>query len=120
MPPKNKQTGIFGESLAKDFLIKKGYKILIQNQKVGHKEIDLIAQKNKNIIFVEVKTRQKNGFPEADESLSSKQIKSLKKAIKTYSVQNKINLEKTRLDLIAINLKEEKRSVEIKHYKEII
>lgn len=118
MAVKSKKTGIFGENLAKDFLVKKGYKILAQNQRIGHKEIDLIVEKKKITVFVEVKTRQKNNFPEADESLSSKQINSLKKAIKIYSAQNKIALEKTRLDLVAIDI--EKRNAKIKHYKEII
>ena len=57
----NKSLGNFGESLARQYLISLGYKILEENfrNKIG--EIDIIAKDGKTICFVEVKTRQ-NSF----------------------------------------------------------
>ena len=49
--------GLFGEKAAVDLLKKKGYKILEQNWKIGHLEVDIIAENKTDIAFVEVKTR---------------------------------------------------------------
>ena len=52
-----KETGIFGEKAACDYLKKHGYKILECNKRESHKEIDIIATDKDYIAFVEVKTR---------------------------------------------------------------
>ena len=46
-----------GEDLAADHLKKSGFKILCRNWKWGKHEIDIIAENDDFIIFVEVKTR---------------------------------------------------------------
>jgi putative endonuclease len=51
-----------GESLAKTFLEGLGYEILDENWTHGKAEIDLIACKDKVIIFAEVRTRTGNAF----------------------------------------------------------
>ena len=50
--------GDLGEELAKQYLLKKGYKIITQNIRWKRYEIDLIAQKDDWLVFVEVKTRK--------------------------------------------------------------
>ncbi|PIR41300.1 MAG: YraN family protein [Candidatus Yanofskybacteria bacterium CG10_big_fil_rev_8_21_14_0_10_46_23] len=55
-----KNFGNWAETLATDFLKKKGYKILARNYRRPWGEIDIIAQKAGIIVFVEVKaSRQK-------------------------------------------------------------
>lgn len=64
---KSKQTlGKWGESTATSFLEAKGYQILEKNWRSVHGEIDIIAIKENEIVFVEVKTRTTDhyGFPE--------------------------------------------------------
>lgn len=51
------EIGRFGEELAAKFLKKNGYKILERNYRVGHNEIDIIAETKEFTVFVEVKTR---------------------------------------------------------------
>lgn len=46
-----------GEELAAEYLTKAGYRILERNFRLSHDEIDIIAENDKYIIFVEVKTR---------------------------------------------------------------
>jgi putative endonuclease len=45
------------ESIAADYLLDRGYSILERNYRVGHKEVDLIAQRDRVVAFVEVKSR---------------------------------------------------------------
>lgn len=51
------EIGRFGEKAAARFLRRKGYRISATNYRAGKNEIDIIAVKRKEIIFVEVKTR---------------------------------------------------------------
>ena len=44
--------GILGEQEAAKILNKKGYRIIETNWRMGHLEVDLIAENNKDIIFV--------------------------------------------------------------------
>jgi putative endonuclease len=52
------ETGNKGETLAADFLVEKGFRILERNYRYKHAEIDLIVQKNDWVLFIEVKTRR--------------------------------------------------------------
>ncbi|MDD5164906.1 MAG: YraN family protein, partial [Patescibacteria group bacterium] len=50
--------GNLGEDLAVEFLEKQGYKIIERNLKTGRVgEIDIIARKDGELIFIEVKTK---------------------------------------------------------------
>ena len=54
---KNLFLGRFGEDVAVNFLEKEGYTIVGRNIKFGRHELDIIAEDNYFIVFVEVKTR---------------------------------------------------------------
>ena len=54
--------GRASEFLAAEYLLDRGYRILERNYRVGHKEIDLIAQRDRVIAFVEVKARAGAGY----------------------------------------------------------
>ena len=49
--------GIIGEEEAVRILEKKGFRILEHNWRMGHLEIDLIAENKDEVVFVEVKAR---------------------------------------------------------------
>lgn len=49
--------GIIGEAEATKMLEKKGFKVVEHNWRLGHLEIDLIAESKKEIVFAEVKAR---------------------------------------------------------------
>ena len=54
---KNKSNlGVIGEDIAKKYLINKDFSIVTQNFKTYHGEIDIIAKKNHETYFVEVKS----------------------------------------------------------------
>lgn len=57
MKAPHQRLGHLGEEAAATHLRKKGYKILERNYVCGHKEVDIIAEQNGTLVFVEVKTR---------------------------------------------------------------
>lgn len=51
------ETGAFGEQLAADFMVARGFHVRSRNYRYGKAEIDLIVQRDDWLIFVEVKAR---------------------------------------------------------------
>ena len=49
--------GIIGEAEATKMLEKKGFKVIEHNWRMGHLEVDLIAENTQMIVFAEVKAR---------------------------------------------------------------
>lgn len=58
----NQKIGRKGEKIARDYLIKRGWKILESNYKTPFGEIDIIAKKDDIVAFIEVKTRLSDIF----------------------------------------------------------
>lgn len=55
------KTGVFGENAATEYLKKKYFNILERNYRSGRNEIDIIAENDEFLLFVEVKTRMSAG-----------------------------------------------------------
>jgi putative endonuclease len=78
------ELGRRGESLAKTFLEGLGYEILDENWTHGKAEVDLIAYKDKIIIFTEVKTRTGNRFGEPEDFVDTRKQRLLADAADEY------------------------------------
>ena len=94
--------GILGEQQAIRILEKKRYRILERNWRMGHLEIDIIAEKKKEIIFVEVKARTStfgNKLPE--EYVDSTKKKRIIAAANAYVKYHQID-KNIRFDIIGI------------------
>ncbi|MES2809836.1 MAG: YraN family protein [Bacteroidota bacterium] len=96
--------GRHGEALAKAHLEAAGYEILDQNWCHQKAEIDLIAYKDKVIIFAEVKTRTGNGFGQPEDFVDKRKQNLLAKAANEY-VYLMNHQGEVRFDIIAILLK---------------
>ena len=118
MKVENKIIGHLGELIAKNYLIKKGYKIIEQNYQNKYLEIDLVATFKQLLIFIEVKTRVGDCFGEPEEALDHHKIKRLVRNATLYVVQNKY-CRIYHIDAICIVLNKEKKVERFTHYKNI-
>lgn len=84
--------GKWGEALIIHFLQAKGFCMLESNWRRPGYEIDLIMQKNNQLIGVEVKTRSNKNFD--FELIKQSQILRLRRALQFYSWKNRIMLTK--------------------------
>jgi putative endonuclease len=75
---KHLQLGRLGEKVAADYLIKNGYKILSYNYRTSLGEIDLVAEYQKQLIFIEVKARSSLNYGEPYESVTVSKQKKLR------------------------------------------
>jgi putative endonuclease len=90
-----------GETIAADYLTKKGYKIIEQNWKFGKNEIDIIARDGKFIVVVEVKTRHSNYFAEPESNVTREKQRILVRAANAYIRYKRLDNE-VRFDVVAI------------------
>jgi putative endonuclease len=115
----NQKVGDFGESLAEQYLLAKGYKILARKVKISYQEIDLVAKKQDQLVFVEVKTRTNESLGMIEDSFAHQKISNLKLAINNYLENNNIYDENFQLDLISIRIDKTNKVAKIKHFKNI-
>ena len=108
-----KVVGDFGEVLAQQYLIGKGYSILGVKVKSSHQEIDIIAQYQEKIVFVEVKTRTTPEFSKAEETINRDKLDNLKKARYEQIVVHNYDPENTRGDLVVISINKIKKVIYI-------
>ena len=99
-----KGLGTQGEELAARFLEKCGYKILERNFKVKWGELDIIAQEQDTICFVEVKMRRSLQFGLPQESVEARKRQKLIRIAQGY-LKMKFNTDerKSRFDVVAIH-----------------
>jgi putative endonuclease len=90
-----------GESLARTFLEANGYEILDENWCFGKAEVDIIAYRDKRIIFVEVKARTSTGFGQPEDFVNEPKQRLLQKAAEEYLYLMNFKGE-IRFDIISI------------------
>jgi putative endonuclease len=98
------EVGRRGEKLAADFLAQAGYKIVTTNWHCSHGEIDIVALKEDEWVFVEVRSRQADSTETAFESINPRKQATLKKLAFAYLSAHKIKDAIWRIDVIAVAL----------------
>lgn len=111
--------GNLGESIAKDYLKKKGYQIIDQNYRTRYAEIDLIALQRQVLIFIEVRTKIGERFGSPEETLTKKKINKITGNCLAYIYQNGWKKD-YRIDAICVVFAKNKGIERISHYQNIL
>lgn len=80
----HQEAGKKGEALAAQYLEDKGYQIRDRNYRYRRAEIDLIAQKDNLLVFVEVKARSGTAFGYPEDFVDEKQASRIISAADQY------------------------------------
>jgi putative endonuclease len=99
-----KETGAIGENIAAEYLEKRGYRIRERNFRTREGEIDIIAEKDGTLVFVEVRAKTGRTFGSAEESITERKKKRLVSLAEAYLSDTGEQPESCRIDLIAIRL----------------
>ena len=94
--------GVEGERLAVEYLRKKGYRILETNYRYGRGEIDIIAEKDRIVAFVEVKTKKFGDFGDPINWINRKKQLQIGAIAKGYLFENPIKDRDFRFDVITL------------------
>jgi len=100
--------------LACAYLLKNNYKIIGRNVYFRASEIDIIAKKNKALIFVEVKARSGSAFPA--EAVTRTKRQKLFTAMHQYFAKHPA--KNYQLDVIAINFLDG-GTTKLEHYENV-
>lgn len=131
------QEGKRGEDLAVAFLKTLGYLILDRNFRLRNGEIDIVAldpsapfgdaqdessgqvkQKEKCLVFVEVKTRSSNEFGSPLEAITWWKLKALTRAAQFYKISHRGLPDQMRIDAVSVQLSDTSDPT-IEHVKNI-
>lgn len=106
--------GKFGETIAGEYLRKKGYKIIAKNYYTPEGEVDLICKKNKTVVFVEVKTRTNKKFGYPEEALSEQKLEKIIMASQKYLNENNIK-SNWQIDAICLVIDKKTKIIKVNH-----
>jgi putative endonuclease len=93
-----------GEALARRHLQSRGYVVLEANYRTRNGEIDLVAEKDGGIVFVEVRTRASGRFGPPEESVTPEKREHLVAAAQQYLQDRDAADRDWRIDLVAVEV----------------
>jgi putative endonuclease len=93
--------GTRGEELAAGYLRQKGYTVIDRNWKSGRTEIDIIAENNEYIVFIEVKTRSADYQVHPADAVNVPKQRTIIFAASNYIKNRRIDKE-ARFDIITV------------------
>ena len=102
MTNERQRLGRYGEGLARRHLETNGYAILDANYRTKHGEIDLIAQRGGQLVFVEVRTRKATAFGTPEESVTPRKRQRLVAVSEAYLQAAGAEGTEWRIDVIAV------------------
>ena len=100
---RHNEYGKWGENMAAQYLMQKGYAIRHHDWKSGRRDLDIVAvtPDGRTLVFVEVKTRRDRLFSEPEQAVDWRKIRSLTMAASAYMNQYALPLE-PRFDIITV------------------
>ena len=98
-----REIGAVGERKAAEFLQRNGYTIVKTNYRVGRLgEIDIIANDNEYICFIEVKTRRTSTFGSPGEAVTKTKQQKIRQIAAIYLTNTRKMDSKVRFDVVEI------------------
>lgn len=107
------RTGRQGEVRAANFLRAQRYQILERNYRFARGEIDIIAERDDVLVFVEVKTATTRAFGEPETWVTEAKQKQIGMVAERYLQDREIEDKDCRFDVIAVQMSH--GSSELKH-----
>lgn len=95
--------GQLGETLACQYLFRQGYRIILRNYRTKLGEIDIIAEEQGTLVFVEVKARRGHKCGHPFEAVTSAKCRQISKAALLYLAENGREGQAARFDVVAIS-----------------
>src|SRR5205085_498951 len=112
--------GRTGERLAAEALVRQGYRIREQNFRCAYGEIDLVAEDEQEIIFVEVKTRRGSAYGLPEEAVTVRKQQKLVQVASYYLDLHACSERAWRIDVVAVQLSQSGRPEEIRIYQHAV
>jgi putative endonuclease len=130
----SQKIGELGEDIACKYLTKHGYLVLERNYTKKWGEIDIIAEKNNTLYFVEVKSKsvsnldfvsqlfdeKGNETSRPEDNMHPWKLKRLSRTIQTYLIHKRIGNTPWQFDLLVVYLDIDQRKARVRRVENII
>ncbi|MGB2705896.1 MAG: YraN family protein [Candidatus Omnitrophota bacterium] len=123
MQDRNRAVGLLGEDIAARFLSRKGYAVIGRNVKTFVGEIDIVARKESEVVFVEIKTRKTPSFVPPYLSVTARKKKKLIQCALCFLKMKGCLDVSWRIDVISVEIRNIFwfiRKVKIEHFEDAI
>ncbi len=123
---KTQKRGEIGEEIAVLYLKNKGYKILDRNYTRKWGEIDIIALKNSEVHFIEVKAviikdkRTGSDHIQPEDNMHPAKLLKLQRTVETYLIEKKAYDKKWTIDLLCVAYNPDQMIADVKMYFSIV
>jgi putative endonuclease len=94
--------GELGERIAERWLREKGWRVMQRRFRSGHRDIDLVVERDGVVAFVEVKARRGSGFGGPIEAVNWRKQKELGRSARVWVDRHGRPLEAYRFDVIGV------------------
>ena len=105
--------GELGERIAARWLVRGGWKIVTHRFRSGHRDIDLVAERDGTVAFVEVKARRSGGFGGPVEAVGWRKQRELARSAAVWIDRHGRPGEAYRFDVIGVLLADDR--VRVRH-----
>lgn len=121
--------GELGENIAEKFLVKQDFSILDRNYTKKWGEIDIVAEKNNKLYFIEVKSVARETLDNVlhetsnyrpEDNMHPWKLKRLSRTIQTYLLSKKFDDREWQVDLLVVFLDLKNKKAKIKVVSDII
>jgi len=116
-----RKLGDIGEEAAAKYLKKLGYRILGRNYRQKWGEIDIVAKFKKDIIFIEVKSKNRDSRFLPAQNVNFFKQQRLIRAARSWLAENKIPPETVwQIDVLIVELDFGSRNAQVKHLRNCV
>lgn len=111
-----RELGAYGEKLAADFLKRRNCRILATNFRSGKNEIDIIIKTDREIAFIEVKTRSSSFYGLPEYAVNRHKLRSIIDCARDWMSSNNYR-GLWQIDTISVEINRTKATAHIKWFK---
>ena len=111
--------GQLGERLAADYLVQCGYHLLTRNFRCRQGEIDIVAEHEQDLVFVEVKARRGIAYGLPEEAVTRRKLQTIQHVAACYREKYHCEECSWRIDIVAVQLSTGGRLEEIRIYQHV-
>lgn len=97
---RRQDVGRWGEEVAAQYLLERGYEIVARNVRTPHGEIDLLARRDGMLIFIEVKARASSSLGPPEISVASRKQAHMVACAEYYAQQN--GVDHWQIDVVSV------------------
>jgi putative endonuclease len=117
---KRREVGRTGERLATEYLVREGYAVRARNWRSPGGEIDIIAEKNGQLVMIEVKTRRSRRFGSGEESVTARKLANLERCGVAYLEAQALLDRSWQIDVIAVDLSPQGELLRLHHLPDVL